>query len=126
LLAELASNEGRADIVSGTIAYTRPPWGLGWLVGGALLLESTALPRTHSFDTLRASLLVRRSDGMVEQRPLVELVPAAFAPLDAIAVFPASSMALGHQGLVLTQARWPYARGWVPNRFVEAWLRVAQ
>lgn len=124
-LDELARAEQRSDLVSCCLAYTRPPAGLGWLVVWAALLETSALPRTQTVETLRACLLVRRADGMVEQRPLVELTPNGIVSLDPIVTVPMSSLALGRRGLFVTRVHWGEESGWVPNRTLRSWTRLS-
>jgi hypothetical protein len=123
-LQELAHTEQRTDLVSCCLAYTRPPAGLGWLVIWAVLLETSALPRTHTVETLRACLLVRRADGMVEQRPLVELTRNGIVSLDPIVTVPTSSLMLGRRGVFVTRVHWGLESGWVPNRALRSWTRL--
>jgi len=123
-LDDIAHAEQRSDLVSCCIAFTRPPAGFGWLVIWAVMLETSALPRTHTVDTLRACLLIRRADGMVEHRPLVEMAGSGAVSLDPISAVPASSLVTGRRGIFVTRVHWGSVSGWVPCRALTSWTQL--
>jgi hypothetical protein len=121
VLADLSGSEGRTDLVAACVAYTRPSL---FVLPATMLWLAVPIRRTHTADTLRACLLVRRTDGIVEQRPMAALDSVDAVALDPIAEFPVASLHTGREGLLVLRVRWGPINGWVPARARESWARL--
>jgi hypothetical protein len=108
------------------LAFARPPWGLGALVGVVLLMESL-FPRISVLDILRGRLLCRAEDGRVEEWVVTRGSGTGLAPpspAQFLGEVPRTSMRVGALGLMTVRAEWGGVRGRVPRRWLARWAAV--